>query len=163
MGIDNIIQILAVLFFLIGFAGVAMIVIAASRGNNISRGILLAVVGIALGVVFLVLSEGVLVVEATERAIVFNTVTGDLSDAREPGVSFLIPGIQRAIVYDVSQQTYTMSGSPDEGNLQGDDAIRARSVDGQEVLVDLTIILNVDPDQVATLHRNWPQRNYIDG
>jgi regulator of protease activity HflC (stomatin/prohibitin superfamily) len=163
MGIDTIIQFIAILFFLLGFAGVAMIVIAASRGNNISRGILFAAVGIVLGIVFMVISEGLLVVEATERAIIFNTVNGTLSEEREPGISVVIPGVQRAIIYDVSQQNYTMSVAPDEGSVQGNDAIRARSIDGQEVQVDLTVIFNIDPTQVATLHRNWPQRNYIDG
>jgi regulator of protease activity HflC (stomatin/prohibitin superfamily) len=163
MGIDTIIQFIAILFFLLGFGGVAMIVIAASRGNNFSRGILLAAVGIVLGIVFMVISEGLLVVEATERAIIFNTVSGDLSEGREPGISVVVPGIQRAIIYDVSQQTYTMSDTPTEGNVIGEDAIRARSVDGQEVRVDLTLIFNIDPAQVATLHTNWPQRDYVDG
>jgi regulator of protease activity HflC (stomatin/prohibitin superfamily) len=75
----------------------------------------------------------------------------------------VIPGVQQTIPYDVSQQTYTMSGTDTEGNLRGDDAIRARSVDGQEVQVDLTVIFNIDPQNINTLHSNWPAQNYVDG
>jgi regulator of protease activity HflC (stomatin/prohibitin superfamily) len=160
MGIDTIVQFIAILFFLLGFAGVAMIVVAASRGNNVSRGILMAAVGFVLGIVFMIISEGLLVVEATERAIIFNTVSGELSEEREPGISIVIPGVQRAIIYDVSQQNFTMSGTATSGD---EGAIRSRSIDGQEVLIDLTIIFSIDPTQVATLHRNWPQRNYVEG
>ena len=163
MGIDTLFQLVALAFFVVGFAGVAMIVAAASRGNSVSRGVLLAGVGIVVGILFMIVAEGLLVVEATERAIIFNTVSGELSEEREPGIHVVIPGIQRPIIYDVSQQTYTMSDATNEGNIVGADAIRARSIDGQEVRVDMTVIFNIDATKVRTLHTNWPQRNYVDG
>jgi regulator of protease activity HflC (stomatin/prohibitin superfamily) len=163
MGIDNLIQIVAILFFVVGFAGVAMIVIAASRGNNVGRGIMLAAVGFVLGVIFMFISSGMLVVGPTESAVTFNPLNPDALTVRDTGIHVIVPGIEEVYLYDVSQQTYTMSSSSNEGSVSGDDAVRARSVDGQEVLVDMTVIFNIDPENVSVLHRNWPQRNYVDG
>lgn len=51
-----------------------------------------------------------------------------------------------------------MSGSPSEGAISGDDAVRARSQDGQEVVVDITIIYAIDPTQANEVHRRWQIR-----
>jgi len=165
MGIDGLAQILALAFFLAGFAGVAIVVTALSQGRSARRGALLTGVGIVGGLIFLVVSQGLVVVGATERLVVFNTISGDLENPRGPGIHIIIPGLQQTTTYPVNQQTYTMSDSTNEGNLVGADAIRARSIDGQEVRVDITVIFNVDAQQVNTLHINWSatRDGYVDG
>jgi prohibitin 2 len=42
--------------------------------------------------------------------------------------------------------------------VQGDDAVRARTNDGQEVFMDASVIFGVDPDQVARIHILWQDR-----
>jgi regulator of protease activity HflC (stomatin/prohibitin superfamily) len=46
---------------------------------------------------------------------------------------------------DVRTQNYTMSGVTDEGHKTGDDAIRALTSDGLEVVIDLTVLYRVIP------------------
>lgn len=169
MGIDVLFNIVAIAAFLVGMAGVALVVTNASRNQNVRSGIILAAVGFLLGLVFLVIGEGLLIVGPTERVVVFNTITGELdSQAREPGLHIIIPGIQQTFPYLVSRQEYTMSSSAGEGSnsrTNVDDAIDARSIDGQEVSIDITILFTIDPSNVSTVHRNWSDisQGYVEG
>lgn len=165
MGIDTLATLAAIGAFFVGFAGIVMIVASASRGTSVGRGITLAVVGFLLGIVFLIVSVGLLVVGPTERAVIFNNLSGNLEEPREPGISIVIPGVQVPTIYRVSRQEYTMSGITGEGNRSESDAIEARSIDGQEVFVDATIIFTIDPENVNTVHANWSDasQGYVEG
>jgi regulator of protease activity HflC (stomatin/prohibitin superfamily) len=46
-------------------------------------------------------------------------------------------------VIDTKTQNYTMSGVHDEGDREGDDAIRVLTADGLEVVIDLTVLYRV--------------------
>lgn len=61
-----------------------------------------------------------------------------------------------ATVEQVSIQTmeYTMSGSAQEGQIQGDDSIRTLSKDGLPLPVDVTITYRPVPSMVPWLYRN---------
>mgnify|MGYP006271878811 CR=1 FL=1 len=166
MGIDGLTQLLAFALFLVGFAGIALIVVNATRGQAARGGIVLAAVGIIGGIIFLFVSEGILQVGPTERAVVFNNITGELSeDPLEPGIHVIIPVLQQSFIYRVSRQEYTMSGIANEGARNEADAIEARSIDGQEVFVDVTLIFTIAPDDVEEVHRNWSdvQQGYTEG
>jgi regulator of protease activity HflC (stomatin/prohibitin superfamily) len=54
---------------------------------------------------------------------------------------------------DVKTQNYTMSAVHDEGARQGDDAIRALTSDGLEVIIDLTVLYKVLPSQAPNILR----------
>lgn len=168
MGIDALFNVIAIGAFLVGLAGVGLVVMNASRSQNVRGGVILAIIGFLLGIVFLVVAEGLLVVGPTERVVVFNTLSGDLEEPREPGLHVIIPGIQQTFPYFVSRQEYTMSSSAGEGasnRANIDDAIDARSIDGQEVSIDITILFTIDPENINTVHRNWSdiQQGYIEG
>lgn len=47
--------------------------------------------------------------------------------------------------YDIQTQNYTMSAIHNEGQQEGDDAIRVLSNDGLEVVIDLTVLYRIDP------------------
>ena len=66
------------------------------------------------------------------------------------------------MTYSISNQNYTMSAVSGEGQVQGDDSIRARTKDGQEVILDASVIYQVDPGKVVPLHIVW-QNRYEDG
>ncbi|SMO55959.1 prohibitin family protein [Solitalea koreensis] len=53
--------------------------------------------------------------------------------------------------FDVKTQNYTMSSTHDEGNQQGDDAIRVLSADGLEVVIDLTVLYRVLPTEAPRI------------
>jgi regulator of protease activity HflC (stomatin/prohibitin superfamily) len=166
--ISSVIQILALGAFLLGFMGIALVVSGASQGRSVRNGALLGGVGLLGGVILLVISQGLLVVDTTERAVVFNSVSGQLETPREPGIHIIIPGIQQVTLYPISQQSYTMAESSEGlGSANVSDAIEARSVDGQEVRVDLTILFRLSSaaDDLNRIHVDWRNEpgGYRDG
>lgn len=61
--------------------------------------------------------------------------------------------IVSVIKFDVKTQNYTMSAIHDEGDQEGDDAIRVLSSDGLEVVIDLTVLFRVTADKAPTILR----------
>lgn len=163
--LSSVIQFLAFGGFLLGAAGVAMVVSAASQNRPVRPGVMTAIGGLVIGVILLIVSQGLLVVQPTDRAVVFNTVSGQLETPRQPGISIIIPGVQQVFMYPVSQQNYTMSDLNESGQRFGDDAIRARSVDGQEVRIDMTLLFRLDETQLNEIHQDWSNTpgGYTDG
>jgi regulator of protease activity HflC (stomatin/prohibitin superfamily) len=74
------------------------------------------------------------------------------NDVLTSGLHFINPllTIERM---DVKTQNYTMSGVHDEGMKQGDDAIRALTSDGLEVIIDLTVLYKVLPSAAPDIVR----------
>jgi regulator of protease activity HflC (stomatin/prohibitin superfamily) len=60
--------------------------------------------------------------------------------------------------YDVRTQNYTMSAIHDEGDHEGDDAIRVLTADGLEVVIDLSVLYHIvpekGPDILRTIGKN---------
>lgn len=54
---------------------------------------------------------------------------------------------------DIKTQNYTMSAVRDEGDKEGDDAIRVLTSDGLEVIVDLTVLYRVIPTEAPKILR----------
>lgn len=48
-------------------------------------------------------------------------------------------------IFNSKTQNYTMSGVHDEGNKEGDDAIKVLSSDGLEITMDLSVLYKVNP------------------
>src|SRR5262249_35286889 len=55
--------------------------------------------------------------------------------------------------YDVKTVTYTMSKTPNEGQVKGDDSVQALTSDGQQVDVDISVLYHPDPNRIVELHR----------
>ncbi|MBD3256738.1 MAG: hypothetical protein GF383_16710, partial [Candidatus Lokiarchaeota archaeon] len=55
----------------------------------------------------IILSKAILVVEAGERAVVMNRITGVEKRTLGEGMHLLMPGIQEPTIYSVRTQTYT--------------------------------------------------------
>jgi regulator of protease activity HflC (stomatin/prohibitin superfamily) len=143
--------------FLLISTGVLLMRILQTHSRQMTLG---AVVAIVAGIVFVLLGFTIVSVGPNERLVVFNRVTGDLDDVRGPGISLVNPITTDYRHYDVSRQTYTMSSIQFEGNLEGDDAVEARTSGGQQVLIDLTMIYRINPDRVNDVHINWPNERY---
>ncbi|HEY1019727.1 MAG TPA: prohibitin family protein [Sediminibacterium sp.] len=58
------------------------------------------------------------------------------------GLNFINPLVDVNTI-DIKTQNYTMSGVHDEGDKEGDDAIRVLTADGLEVIIDLTVLYRV--------------------
>lgn len=66
------------------------------------------------------------------------------------GLNFVNP-LANITVFDSKTQNYTMSGVHDEGDREGDDAIRVLTADGLEVVVDLTVLYRILPSKAPTI------------
>jgi regulator of protease activity HflC (stomatin/prohibitin superfamily) len=71
--------------------------------------------------------------------ILFGSIQNDVLGS---GLHFVNPLLEIQKL-DVKTQNYTMSGINDEGDKQGDDAIRVLTSDGLEVTIDLTVLYRV--------------------
>jgi regulator of protease activity HflC (stomatin/prohibitin superfamily) len=150
---------------LAGFAwlaaiGIGLLLITRVARNQAVRGLgTLTVFVVVAALVFTALGAGLVFIEPTERGVVITIGKGGvLPNALEPGLHWIIPFVQRVQTYTISRQTYTMSASNQEGQVQGDDSIRARTKDGQEVFIDASIIYSIDPTKVVQLHIDWQSR-----
>lgn len=162
MQISGLLILIALAGLVAVFAGIAMAVNAAAQRQSTRGGVLLAVAGVVVAVLFFVISQGLIVVQPQEVAVIFDQVSGELLEPpRGSGVHIIVPVIQQPTFYDITQQEYTMSGVSTEGRRSGDDAVVGRTSDGQEVRVDATIIYSVDPAQANLVHVHW-QTRYAD-
>jgi regulator of protease activity HflC (stomatin/prohibitin superfamily) len=96
-------------------------------------------------------------VNAGERAVVFNRISGTQQGQMGEGLHFVIPFVQQPTIYDIKTQTYTMSGSKSEANTQAgnsNDALSALSADGLPVTLEMSVRFHIDPNRVWKLHQD---------
>jgi regulator of protease activity HflC (stomatin/prohibitin superfamily) len=134
--------IIGVIILVLGF-------VAASTKSELSRLANIArIIGIVL-IIFGVASSMIVQVEPGEVGVkkLFGKVDNDVL---ESGLNFVNPMVE-VVPINVKTQNYTMSGVHDEGAKQADDAIRVLSADGLEVVVDLTVLFKVIPNQAPKI------------
>jgi regulator of protease activity HflC (stomatin/prohibitin superfamily) len=68
------------------------------------------------------------------------------------GLNFINP-LMKVTKFDIRTQNYTMSSIHDEGDKNGDDAIRVLSADGLEVEIDLTVLYSIRPERATEILR----------
>jgi len=71
-------------------------------------------------------------------------------DVLHSGLNIINP-LVKVVMFDIKTENYTMSGVNDEGSKAGDDAIRVLSADGLEVIVDLTVLYKVIPNEAPRI------------
>ena len=152
-----------------GFAWLGLIVLGVvavlrTGRRQPTKGIGSAAVGVLiLALILSTLGAGLVYVESNERGVVRTIRAGGVRpEPLEPGLHWILPVVEQVVIYSISNQTYTMSFSAQEGQVPGDDSIRARTKDGQEVIVDASVIYRIDPAKVVQLHIVW-QNNYENG
>lgn len=161
---------ISLVFSVLGIAGLAamgfgifMIVQAVQNRDQVRPGVILTAIGLALAAVFFIMSAGVVEIQPNEVGVIFNVITGELSDTPlGPGLHVIIPGVQDVTIYSTAQQEYTVSGETNEGAIRGDDAVVALTQDGQEVRMDVTMIYRIDPSKAQIVRERWPT-NYVNG
>lgn len=163
-GISALLGTLALVGFLLFLAGAGLAVVSASQGRPARGGVLLAVVGLVAGLLFSIVSQGIIIVEPTQVAVVINTLTGSIEQPRQGGTHVIVPVVQRvAITYPITQQEYTMSGKVGEGaRANENDSVEARTSDGQTVDMDITVLFRIVPGTAGGLYLDWND-NYLAG
>lgn len=118
---------------------------------------------LVIAIVLTAVGAGLVFINPEERGVVISAVSpqGYRSEALQPGLNWIIPFAENVVIYPISRQTYTMSIASSEGAVQGDDSIAARTLDGQEIYVDASVIFSIDPTKVVQVHIQW-QNRYTD-
>ncbi|WP_020601991.1 prohibitin family protein [Spirosoma spitsbergense] len=108
------------------------------------------VVGIIM-IVLGALTSGIRQIDAGQVGVV--SLFGNVSErALNAGLNFVNP-LAEVSEFDVKTQNYTMSAARDEGQKQGDDAIRVLTADGLEVVIDLTVLYRLIPADAPKIYR----------
>jgi regulator of protease activity HflC (stomatin/prohibitin superfamily) len=148
---------------LLWFATVLWIALAVFRAskNRSNKSAVPVTIGLAvLALLLTVVNSGLVFIEPQERGVVISAFApgGYRQEPLQPGLSWVIPFFERVENYPISYETYTMSIATEEGQIKGDDSITARTADGQEILVDASVIFAIDPEQVIRVHILWQDR-----
>jgi prohibitin 2 len=162
MNLTSILGFLSFIGWVIAIIGGLLAGVSISQKRPATRGVGLAVLGVAAGSLFFITSAGLVLVGPAEVTVVYQLAGGDTDALRDtplgPGLHVVIPIINQPFIYSTALQTYTMSGVTDEGQQTGDDAVSTRTRDLQVVYIDVSVIYGVDPAGVNTLHTRWQNR-----
>jgi regulator of protease activity HflC (stomatin/prohibitin superfamily) len=160
MNISSVIQSIATLAW-IGFLGVLVTMVIRSSRNQPAKGFgSLAIILVVAAILLTAVGAGLVFIQPEQRGIVISAFAakGYREQALQPGLRWIIPFAEQVRLYPISRQTYTMSSASGEGQIVGDDSIRARTNDGQEILIDASVIYSIDPNKIIELHINWQNR-----
>ena len=160
MNIADVVRSLAAAAWLAAIGLSVLLVLRVSRNRPV-KGLGTLTVGVLIAAfVLTIIGAGLVFINPEDRGVVISALDskGYRTDPLTPGLHWIVPFAERVEQYKISRQTYTMSAANQEGQIQGDDSIRARTKDGQEVYIDASIIYAIDPNQVIPLHINWQKR-----
>lgn len=164
MSISSVLGFISLAGWLIVVAGVALAITNAAQQRSTRGGIMLAAIGLVIGILFFVASSGVVVVGATQVAVVFQAIGGAdqagslWPNPLGPGVHIIVPIINEPFIYSTEVRSYSMSSQPEEGQLRRADAVEARTADGQQVSIDVSVLYSIDPALANTVHLRWQNR-----
>ncbi|MGQ9864913.1 MAG: prohibitin family protein [Pseudanabaenaceae cyanobacterium] len=84
-------------------------------------------------------------------AVVFNTFTGlQAGRVLQPGATFLVPGVERAVSYDVRTRVWEFTNLESPRKASG--AIAVIASDGQTFTLDVNVVLRSNPETLDELH-----------
>jgi regulator of protease activity HflC (stomatin/prohibitin superfamily) len=160
MNIASVLQGLATFSWLVVVGIVVLAVVRASRGKPLKGAVSIVIGTVVFSVLLTTISAGLVFIQPDQRGVVISAVApkGYREQTLQPGLRWVIPFAENVKTYSIARKTYTMSVAPSEGQIQGDDSIRARTRDGQEVNVDASVIYAIDPNKVIEMHIQWQDR-----
>ena len=148
-------------FAWLGVIGLGVLaVIRASRRQNV-KALSSAIIGlIVFAVLATIIGAGLVFIEPTETGVVVTILAegGMRPDPLRPGLHWIVPFVERVELYPTSIQTFTMASTASEGETQGQITVEARTSDGQRIFVDSSVIYQIEPTVVTTIHREWQDR-----
>ena len=157
MNISSLLQGIAS-FAWIGFIGILVTIsVRASRKQPIGGLSTAAIVLIVTALLLTTAGAGIVFIEPDELGVVVTVLGsgGIRPDPLDSGLHWIVPFAERVERFPRTNQNYTMSSVGDEGQVSGDDSIQVRTKDGQQVLIDASVIYAVDPLKVVQLYSTW--------
>jgi regulator of protease activity HflC (stomatin/prohibitin superfamily) len=160
MNIGSLLQGLAGLAWLAALAALGFVVFNIARGRKLGSGAPIIGGAVVLALLLTTAASGLVFIDPDERGVVISALQakGYRDIALTPGLHWIIPFAERVQTYSISRQTYTMSNASTEGQVAGDDSVQARTKDGQQVLIDASVIYAVDPAKIIEINIQWQDR-----
>ncbi|MER3443084.1 MAG: membrane protease subunit, stomatin/prohibitin [Meiothermus sp.] len=137
---------------LIGIALLVLGIVLLVQPGRRSLGGLVAVIGLGVAL----LSQSFVVIPAGHVGVVFNVFGGVQPTPLGEGFRIVLPGIQNVVLYDARLKEVTLA-VPTPGTRQpgpSEEAITARSKEGLEIGVDVTVQYRIKRGEAAQLHQN---------
>jgi len=160
VNIASFFRLFATVFWVGTFGFLAFSLLRAGQNRPIKRSGMIIITAFFVSLIFSLLSMGMVFIEPQERGVVLSAFApkGYREQVLQPGLQWVIPGLENVKLYPISKQSYTMSIAPSEGQIVGDDSITARTSDGQEIFVDASVIYSINPADVISVHIEWQDR-----
>lgn len=164
MNVASLFQVIASVSWLAFFGLVMMVVVRISRKmpvRGLSTGMVIVLI---VAILMTTLGAGLVFIEPYETGVVVTILSegGMRPDALQPGLHWIVPFVERVERYPTSIQTFTMARTESEGETLGELTVEARTSDGQRIWVDSSVIYQIEPSVVTTLHREWQHRYQTD-
>jgi len=138
-------SILLVIGLALAILGFALIVQGVQMQRSEMR--LAGIGGVIGGAVIAFLSAAIVVIPAGFVGVLFSVFGGVQQDELGEGLHIVIPVVQQVTLYDVRQQEVTLATATG-------DHINARSSEGLEIGVDVTVLYQVRRTEAARLHQD---------
>lgn len=164
MNIADLLRSVSTLSWIGAFVVIVVAVVLSLRGRPFRAAAGLVIGAIVVALLLTSVSAGLVFIQPEERGVVISAInpSGYRQEPLEPGLHWIVPFAESVVNYSISSQTYTMSIAAGEGQVSGDDSVAARTSDGQEVLIDASIIYSVRPEDVVQVHIQWQNRYSVD-
>jgi len=160
MNIGSLLQDIAALAWLLALGALGYVGFNLGRGRTPGGGVPILAGTVAVAILLTTVASGLVFIDPEQRGVVVSAVApgGYRAEALTPGLHWIVPFAERAQIYTISRQTYTMSSTPHQGAVQGDDSVLARTKDGQQVNIDASVIYSLDPQKIVQLNISWQDR-----
>lgn len=142
------------MFLLLGIVvAILGIVLLAQPGGRRALGAPLLLVGLAI----VAISQSFVVVPAGHVGVVFNVFGGVQPTPLGEGFRIVIPGIQSVVLYDARLKEVTLAKGPAPAGTStpGEDAITARSKEGLDIGVDVTVQYRIKREEAPSFTATW--------
>ena len=160
MDIASVAKFVSMIAWLVAIALVVLTVTRAGRGQAV-KGLVSAVIGfLVIAILITSVGAGLVFLQADQYAVVVSALVtkGYRDQPLGPGIHWIVPFAEDVRKYSIAKQTYTMSSTPNEGQVAGDDAVQARTKDGQQVYIDASVTYSIDPTKIIDLNITWQDR-----
>lgn len=164
MNIATLVRFIATLLWLGFFGMLSMVIVRASRQKPTQRASTLAIITLVLALVLTLVGTGLVFIEPYETGVVVSILVegGMRPEPLNAGLHWVMPFVERVERYPIARQTYTMARTVTEGEIYGDDSVESRTLDGQRIFVDASVIYHIDASKVTFVHKTWQKRYDVD-
>ncbi|MEM2446894.1 MAG: SPFH domain-containing protein [Candidatus Bathyarchaeia archaeon] len=156
----HMLRIAVIASWLIAVGALLFLIYRLLEGGRLSSPLRLLVVIIPIAAVLSLLSAGLVFVQPDEVGVVISITHegGIRPEPLFPGLHWVFPITEQVVKYPTARQTYTMAKTPGEDETKGEMTVEARTLDGQRIFVDSSVIYEVNPTKVISLHIRWQRR-----